>query len=92
LNIGKCSITKAGITAAITSLEIAWEAGYRKVPLQIDSRAVGLILMGVDDIRHHMLERLTASVIWWRGISNFTCFTCIVKATALLSGQSWLWT
>ncbi|CAN1164748.1 hypothetical protein LINPERPRIM_LOCUS33358 [Linum perenne] len=53
---------------------------YRSIP-----ELLVLSSSGVDDIRHHMLERLTASVIWWRGIGNFTCFTCIVKATALLT-------
>ncbi|CAN1134762.1 Putative ribonuclease H protein At1g65750, partial [Linum perenne] len=46
LNIGLCSITRAEIWAAITGLELAWDAGYWKVMLEMDFRAAGLILTG----------------------------------------------
>ncbi|CAN1845257.1 Putative ribonuclease H protein At1g65750 [Linum perenne] len=40
LNLGKCSITRAELRGAIAGLDIAWEAGYRKVWACVDSKVV----------------------------------------------------
>ncbi|CAN1825474.1 Putative ribonuclease H protein At1g65750 [Linum perenne] len=40
MNLGACSITRAEMRGAIEGLERAWEAGARRVILQMDSRAV----------------------------------------------------
>ncbi|CAN1334217.1 Putative ribonuclease H protein At1g65750 [Linum perenne] len=37
MNLGQCSITRAEIRGAIAGLELAWEYGFRRVELQIDS-------------------------------------------------------
>ncbi|CAN1799141.1 Putative ribonuclease H protein At1g65750 [Linum perenne] len=37
LNLGKCSITRAELRGAVSGLQLAWERGYRKIQLQLDS-------------------------------------------------------
>ncbi|CAN0892042.1 Putative ribonuclease H protein At1g65750 [Linum grandiflorum] len=39
-NMGICTITRVEIRAAIYGLQLAWELGYRKVNLQLDSQVV----------------------------------------------------
>ncbi|CAN1177612.1 Putative ribonuclease H protein At1g65750 [Linum perenne] len=39
-NLGKCSITRAELRGAIICLELAWEAGHRKVVAQVDYQVV----------------------------------------------------
>ncbi|CAN1182678.1 Putative ribonuclease H protein At1g65750 [Linum perenne] len=40
MNIGYCSITRAELRGAVTGLRTAWDHGYRKVELQVDSMTV----------------------------------------------------
>ncbi|CAN0922359.1 Putative ribonuclease H protein At1g65750 [Linum grandiflorum] len=53
-NFGICTITRAELQAAIHGLHIAWELGYRKVNLQINSAAIISLLRNTsrDDMRH----------------------------------------
>ncbi|CAI0443595.1 unnamed protein product [Linum tenue] len=44
VNLGRCTITRAEIMAAIRGLQIAWRAGFRKVHLQLDSMTTITIL------------------------------------------------
>ncbi|CAN1170716.1 Putative ribonuclease H protein At1g65750 [Linum perenne] len=44
MNLGICSITKAEIRGALEGIKRAWEAGYRKVEIQLDSQAAIAIL------------------------------------------------
>ncbi|CAN1309930.1 hypothetical protein LINPERPRIM_LOCUS27874, partial [Linum perenne] len=46
------SLARAEIKAAITGLESAWEAGYRKFILQTDSKVVGVFLMEDGKVWH----------------------------------------
>ncbi|CAN1191409.1 hypothetical protein LINPERPRIM_LOCUS42128 [Linum perenne] len=48
-NFGNCSITRAKI---LVGLELAWNVGYRRICLQIDSIVVGLILTKNGDLSH----------------------------------------
>ncbi|CAN1121023.1 Putative ribonuclease H protein At1g65750, partial [Linum perenne] len=55
-NLGKCSITRAEITAIVLGLERAWEAGIRHVEVQTDSICViNLIHMTQLDHQHAAL-------------------------------------
>ncbi|CAN1140431.1 hypothetical protein LINPERHAP1_LOCUS16173, partial [Linum perenne] len=49
LNLGKCSITRAELTDAVTGLQKAWELGYRRVEIQTDSStqfiSLGIIII-----------------------------------------------
>ncbi|CAN1746080.1 Putative ribonuclease H protein At1g65750 [Linum perenne] len=44
MNLGVCSITRAEICGALEGVRRAWEAGYRKLVVQLDSRAAVAIL------------------------------------------------
>ncbi|CAN1773739.1 Putative ribonuclease H protein At1g65750 [Linum perenne] len=37
MNLGKCSITRAELRGAVSGLKLAWERGYCKIQLQLDS-------------------------------------------------------
>ncbi|CAN1787383.1 Putative ribonuclease H protein At1g65750 [Linum perenne] len=52
INLGKCSITRAELRGAITGLEHAWEAGHRRVVVQMDSR-VALDLLWATGVQTH---------------------------------------
>ncbi|CAN1170479.1 Putative ribonuclease H protein At1g65750 [Linum perenne] len=52
INLGKCSITRAELRGAITGLEHAWEAGHRRVAVQMDSR-VALDLLWATGVQTH---------------------------------------
>ncbi|CAN1331264.1 Putative ribonuclease H protein At1g65750 [Linum perenne] len=57
MNLGTCSITRAEIRGAIEGLHRAWEAGFRNVVLQLDSRSVLSLFVNGDEGRHqHVLE------------------------------------
>ncbi|CAN1759813.1 Putative ribonuclease H protein At1g65750 [Linum perenne] len=59
MNLGNCSITRAEMRGAIEGLHRAWGAGYRKVLLQLDSKAAISLLTGTGDTSHqHGLEVL----------------------------------
>ncbi|CAN0905907.1 Putative ribonuclease H protein At1g65750 [Linum grandiflorum] len=54
VNFGSCSITSAELRAALHGLRLAWEMGYRRVSLQVDSLVVLSYLQNTDvaDLRH----------------------------------------
>ncbi|CAN1841756.1 Putative ribonuclease H protein At1g65750 [Linum perenne] len=52
MNLGQCSITRAEIRGAITGLELAWDYGFRRVELQIDSQAV-VSLLSLPSVPEH---------------------------------------
>ncbi|CAN1249089.1 Putative ribonuclease H protein At1g65750 [Linum perenne] len=54
MNLGKCSITRAELRGAVSGLQLAWERGYRKIPLQLDSQCAVRLLQaeGLDDHAH----------------------------------------
>ncbi|CAN1767765.1 Putative ribonuclease H protein At1g65750 [Linum perenne] len=52
MNLGKCSITRAELRGAVSGLQLAWERGYRKIQLQLDSQCVVQLLQG-DDLEDH---------------------------------------
>ncbi|CAN1788134.1 Putative ribonuclease H protein At1g65750 [Linum perenne] len=52
MNLGHCSITRAEIRGAIEGLSRTWDAGFRKVILQLDSKAAIVILTNKDDNSH----------------------------------------
>ncbi|CAN1789715.1 Putative ribonuclease H protein At1g65750 [Linum perenne] len=57
MNLGTCSITRVEMRGAIEGLHRAWEAGFRNVVLQLDSRSVISLFMNGDEERHqHGLE------------------------------------
>ncbi|CAN1186558.1 Putative ribonuclease H protein At1g65750 [Linum perenne] len=56
-NLGNCFITRAEMRGAIEGLTRAWNAGYRKVLLQLDSQAAITLLTDARNTRHlHALE------------------------------------
>ncbi|CAN1333967.1 Putative ribonuclease H protein At1g65750 [Linum perenne] len=52
MNLGKCSITRAELRGAVSCLQLAWERGYRKIQLQLDSQCAVQLLQG-DDLEDH---------------------------------------
>ncbi|CAN1279411.1 Putative ribonuclease H protein At1g65750 [Linum perenne] len=52
MNLGKCSITRAELRGAVSGLQLAWERGYRKIQLQLDSQCAVQLLQG-DDLEDH---------------------------------------
>ncbi|CAN0881249.1 Putative ribonuclease H protein At1g65750 [Linum grandiflorum] len=52
MNLGICSITRAELRAVVTGLQIAWERGYRRVRVQLDSRAAFQLLLGDGELTH----------------------------------------
>ncbi|CAN1823544.1 Putative ribonuclease H protein At1g65750, partial [Linum perenne] len=52
-NIGVCSITRAEIRGVLTGLRLAWEAGYKKVLVHMDSRAAIALLQDPNHVTHH---------------------------------------
>ncbi|CAN1131440.1 Putative ribonuclease H protein At1g65750 [Linum perenne] len=53
-NLGRCSIMRAELRAAEFGLRIAWDRGFRKVHLQLDSMAAVTAILGnqEEDSRH----------------------------------------
>ncbi|CAN1796987.1 Putative ribonuclease H protein At1g65750 [Linum perenne] len=59
MNIGICSITRAEMRGAIEGLHRAWDAGFRRVLLRMDSRvAMSLLAEGDTVNNHHAMESL----------------------------------
>ncbi|CAN1256833.1 Putative ribonuclease H protein At1g65750 [Linum perenne] len=57
MNLGSCSITRAEIRGAVEGLRRTWEAGFRKVVLQMDSQvAITLLTSDSNMNNHHSLE------------------------------------
>ncbi|CAN1319948.1 Putative ribonuclease H protein At1g65750, partial [Linum perenne] len=53
LNLGKCSFTMAELRGAVSGLQLAWERGYRKIQLYLDSQFAVQLLQG-DDLEDHV--------------------------------------
>ncbi|CAN1148229.1 Putative ribonuclease H protein At1g65750 [Linum perenne] len=60
MNLGTCSITRAEIRGALDGIRRAWDSGYRRLEIQIDSQAVVALLSETSSrITHsHALEVL----------------------------------
>ncbi|CAN0854912.1 Putative ribonuclease H protein At1g65750 [Linum grandiflorum] len=58
-NFGSCSITRAEIRGAIHGLILAWDKGFRRVHLQLDSSCALAFLLGdpPDDAKHRSCIR-----------------------------------
>ncbi|CAN1788863.1 Putative ribonuclease H protein At1g65750 [Linum perenne] len=54
VTLGKCSITRAELRGAVSGLQLAWEQGYRKIQLQLDSQCAVQLLQreGLEDHAH----------------------------------------
>ncbi|CAN1231001.1 Putative ribonuclease H protein At1g65750 [Linum perenne] len=62
MNLGACTITRAEMRGAIEGLNRAWNAGARRVMLQMDSRAaIALLVNGNDTTNQHAMETLQFS-------------------------------
>ncbi|CAN1142381.1 Putative ribonuclease H protein At1g65750 [Linum perenne] len=56
-NLGNCSITRAEMRGAVEGLTRAWNAGFRRVLLQLDSQVSISLLTDTENLRHqHALE------------------------------------
>ncbi|CAN0928257.1 Putative ribonuclease H protein At1g65750, partial [Linum grandiflorum] len=53
----KCLITKAELRADVTGLQITWERGYRRVPVELDSRAAIQLLLRDGELTHQHIYR-----------------------------------
>ncbi|CAN1264569.1 Putative ribonuclease H protein At1g65750 [Linum perenne] len=54
-NLGRCSITRAELRGIIGGLNLAWDAGARRVMVQVDSRAaVNLISKAGNPCHQHI--------------------------------------
>ncbi|CAN1813880.1 Putative ribonuclease H protein At1g65750, partial [Linum perenne] len=53
VNLGICSITRAEICGALEGIRRAWEAGYRKFEVQMDSKAAVTILLNSEPDSSH---------------------------------------
>ncbi|CAN1265847.1 Putative ribonuclease H protein At1g65750 [Linum perenne] len=57
MNLGSCSITRAEMRGATEGLQRAWDAGYRRVVLQLDSQAAITLLTSDEGLyNQHGLE------------------------------------
>ncbi|CAN1185257.1 Putative ribonuclease H protein At1g65750 [Linum perenne] len=55
-NLGKCSITRAELTGAVTGIERAWDMGVRELTVQLDSLCAIKLLSDPGSTNHqHML-------------------------------------
>ncbi|CAN1849718.1 Putative ribonuclease H protein At1g65750 [Linum perenne] len=52
MNLGACSITRAEICEALLGLEFAWDKGYRKICLKLDSQAAIALLTSTGNTEH----------------------------------------
>ncbi|CAN1170687.1 Putative ribonuclease H protein At1g65750 [Linum perenne] len=53
MNLGSCSITRAEMRGAVEGLQRAWDLGYRRILLRMDSVAAISLLMGRGEPTHH---------------------------------------
>ncbi|CAN1131087.1 Putative ribonuclease H protein At1g65750 [Linum perenne] len=56
MNLDNCSITRVEIRGALEGLQRAWEAGYRNVIVQLDSKAALSILTRGETLNQFSLE------------------------------------
>ncbi|CAN1849717.1 Putative ribonuclease H protein At1g65750 [Linum perenne] len=57
MNLGACSITRAEICEALLGLEFAWDKGYRKICLKLDSQAAIALLTSTGNTEHQHTYR-----------------------------------
>ncbi|CAI0392378.1 unnamed protein product [Linum tenue] len=50
--LGTCSITTAELRGAVQGLQVAWDEGYRRVQLQLDSQVAVKLLQEKDNRDH----------------------------------------
>ncbi|CAN1747934.1 Putative ribonuclease H protein At1g65750 [Linum perenne] len=62
-NLGKCSITRAELTGAVTGIERAWDLGVRELTVQLDSLCAIKLLSdsGSTNHQHASIGRATSS-------------------------------
>ncbi|CAL1368849.1 unnamed protein product [Linum trigynum] len=53
MNLRMCSITRAELRGAVEGLQLAWDAGYRHVRLELDSACAIQLLRSPDSSEHH---------------------------------------
>ncbi|CAN1169874.1 hypothetical protein LINPERHAP2_LOCUS28660 [Linum perenne] len=53
VNLGTCSITRVELCGILTSLILAWDAGYMKVIVKTDSQVVVTLLADRAEVHHH---------------------------------------
>ncbi|CAL1372499.1 unnamed protein product [Linum trigynum] len=53
MNLGACSITRAELRGAVEGLQLAWDAGFRHVRLELDSACACQLLQSTDSGEHH---------------------------------------
>ncbi|CAN1855972.1 hypothetical protein LINPERHAP1_LOCUS41924 [Linum perenne] len=59
MNLGACLITHVEIRGAIEGLNRAWDAGYRRIILEMDSRAAIAVLTNGDSMMsQHAMETI----------------------------------
>ncbi|CAN1809758.1 Putative ribonuclease H protein At1g65750 [Linum perenne] len=64
MNLGQCSITRAEIRGALAGLDLAWEYGFRRVELQIDSQVAITLLTSQAEPEHQQ----AAEVLHFRNL------------------------
>ncbi|CAI0458485.1 unnamed protein product [Linum tenue] len=52
LNLGVCSITRAELRGAVEGLQLAWNLGYRRIRLEVDSQCAIQLLRSQDNPDH----------------------------------------
>ncbi|CAN1820523.1 Putative ribonuclease H protein At1g65750 [Linum perenne] len=60
MNLGNCTVTRAELRGAITGMELAWSYGFRKIELQLDSKAAIAILTRREDPVHQYATEVLA--------------------------------
>ncbi|CAI0443132.1 unnamed protein product [Linum tenue] len=53
LNLGACTITQAELRGAVEGLNLAWDKGYRRVRVQLDSQCAVQLIRHVNTGNHH---------------------------------------
>ncbi|CAI0420751.1 unnamed protein product [Linum tenue] len=58
-NLGICSITRAELRGAVEGLQLAWDRGYRRVRVELDSHCAVQLLHNQSTDHHHaaVIER-----------------------------------
>ncbi|CAN1140984.1 Putative ribonuclease H protein At1g65750 [Linum perenne] len=60
VNLGRCSITWAELQGILVGLDVAWEAGIRKIVVQVDSQAAIKLVSGNEELRHQHVNEVVA--------------------------------
>ncbi|CAN1291604.1 Putative ribonuclease H protein At1g65750, partial [Linum perenne] len=87
-NLGICSIIRAELRGVVSGLQLAWDRGYRKVQLQIDSQCAVLLLQSDDRTDHLHVYRESNHVADHLANRGHSCpigFHCIELSDPVLS-------